>query len=47
MASSWLGYLAEGCASDWNFGVYGDALSDGEGFSSYENQLAGRVAGYQ
>ena len=39
----WLGYAPK-ARIIWNVGFYGDALSDGEGFSSYENQLAGRVA---
>ena len=38
----WLGYAPK-ARIIWNVGFYGDALSDGEGFSSYENQLAGRV----
>ena len=38
----WLGYSPK-ARIIWNVGFYGDALSDGEGFSSYENQLAGRV----
>jgi phosphate-selective porin OprO/OprP len=39
----WLGY-APGARTLWSLGFYGDALSDGQGFSSYENQLVGRVA---
>ena len=39
----WLGYSPK-ARIIWNVGFYGDALSDGQGFSSYENQLAGRVA---
>ncbi len=39
----WLGYLPK-ARTLWSLGFYGDALSDGQGFSSYENQLVGRVA---
>ncbi len=28
----------------WNLGFYGDAMSEGQTFSTYENQVAGRVA---
>ena len=28
----------------WNLGFYGDALSEGQSFSSYENQISGRFA---
>ena len=28
----------------WNLGFYGDALSEGQTFSSYENQISGRFA---
>jgi phosphate-selective porin OprO and OprP len=39
----WLGYVPKARIL-WNVGFYGDALSDGQGFSSYENQLSGRFA---
>ena len=39
----WLGYLPKARIL-WNLGFYGDAISDGQGFSSYENQLSGRLA---
>lgn len=39
----WLGYLPKARLL-WNLGFYGDAISDGQGFSSYENQLSGRLA---
>ena len=39
----WLGYVPKARLL-WNLGFYGDALSDGQGFSTYENQLSGRVA---
>jgi phosphate-selective porin OprO/OprP len=39
----WLGYLPERHLM-WNLGFYGDAASEGQSFSSYENQLAGRLA---
>jgi phosphate-selective porin OprO/OprP len=39
----WLGYVPKARIL-WNLGFYGDALSEGEGFSSYENQLSGRFA---
>jgi phosphate-selective porin OprO/OprP len=39
----WLGF-AEKAHLIWNLGFYGDAISEGESFSSYENQLSGRLA---
>ena len=39
----WLGYVPR-LNLLWNLGFYGDALSDGQSFSSYENQLSGRLA---
>jgi phosphate-selective porin OprO/OprP len=39
----WMGYVPKARIL-WNLGFYGDALSDGQGFSSYENQLSGRFA---
>jgi phosphate-selective porin OprO/OprP len=39
----WLGYAPK-ARLVWNLGFYGDALSEGESFSSYENQLSGRLA---
>jgi phosphate-selective porin OprO/OprP len=39
----WLGYLPK-AKLIWNLGFYGDALSDGQGFSTYENQVSGRLA---
>lgn len=39
----WLGYAPKKKLL-WNLGFYGDALSEGESFSSYENQIAGRLA---
>jgi phosphate-selective porin OprO/OprP len=39
----WLGYLPKKRIL-WNLGFYGDAISDGETFSTYENQLSGRFA---
>ena len=39
----WMGYVPRARIL-WNVGFYGDALSDGQGFSSYENQLSGRFA---
>ena len=39
----WLGYLPKRHLV-WNLGFYGDAFSEGQTFSSYENQLSGRVA---
>jgi phosphate-selective porin OprO/OprP len=39
----WLGYLPKRHLV-WNLGVYGDAFSEGQTFSSYGNQVAGRAA---
>ena len=39
----WLGYAPKARIL-WNLGVYGDALSEGQGFSSYSNQISGRLA---
>ncbi len=39
----WLGYVPRARLL-WNLGVYGDSLSDGQAFSTYENQLSGRIA---
>jgi phosphate-selective porin OprO/OprP len=39
----WLGYAPKAKLL-WNVGFFGDALSEGQGFSSYENQLVGRLA---
>jgi phosphate-selective porin OprO/OprP len=39
----WLGYVPKAKIL-WNLGFYGDALSEGQTFSSYENQLSGRFA---
>ena len=39
----WLGCLPKRHLV-WNLGFYGDAFSEGQTFSSYENQLSGRVA---
>jgi phosphate-selective porin OprO/OprP len=39
----WLGYLPK-AGLLWNLGVYGDALSEGEKFSTYSTQAAGRLA---
>lgn len=39
----WLGYVPKARVI-WNLGFYGDAISEGESFSSYENQLSGRFA---
>jgi phosphate-selective porin OprO/OprP len=39
----WMGYVPKAHIL-WNLGFYGDALSEGEGFSSYENQVSGRFA---
>ncbi len=40
---TWLGYVPRARLL-WNLGVYGDSLSDGQAFSTYENQLSGRIA---
>jgi phosphate-selective porin OprO/OprP len=37
----WLGYVPSKHIL-WNFGWYGDALSEGQSFSSYESQVSGR-----
>jgi phosphate-selective porin OprO/OprP len=39
----WLGYAPEKRLL-WNVGFYGDWLSDGQSFSTYSNQLSGRLA---
>ena len=39
----WLGYLPKPRLL-WNLGVYGDAISEGQSFSTYGNQVVGRVA---
>jgi phosphate-selective porin OprO and OprP len=39
----WLGYLPKAHLI-WNLGFYGDSLSEGQSFSTYENQLSGRLA---
>ena len=39
----WLGY-APRLGLLWNFGVYGDWLSEGQSFSTYRRQVAGRLA---
>jgi phosphate-selective porin OprO/OprP len=39
----WLGYAPKKRLL-WNVGVYGDWLSDGQTFSTYQNQVAGRFA---
>jgi phosphate-selective porin OprO/OprP len=39
----WLGYAARPRLI-WNLGVYGDTLSEGQTFSTYENQVSGRMA---
>ena len=39
----WLGYCPEGQLL-WNLGVYGDWLSEGQTFSTYDNQYVGRLA---
>ena len=39
----WLGYVPKAKIL-WNLGFYGDALSEGQTFSSYENQISGRFA---
>jgi phosphate-selective porin OprO and OprP len=39
----WLGYLAEKHIL-WNLGFYGDWLSEGQTFSTYEHQVVGRFA---
>jgi phosphate-selective porin OprO/OprP len=39
----WLGYLPKARLL-WNLGVYGDTLSESQGFSTYENQVISRIA---
>ena len=39
----WLGYVPKAKIL-WNLGFYGDALSEGQTFSTYENQISGRFA---
>jgi phosphate-selective porin OprO/OprP len=39
----WLGALRKARLL-WNVGFYGDALSEGQSFSTYSNQVAGRLA---
>ncbi len=39
----WLGYLQKRKII-WNLGFYGDAVSEGQTFSTYENQISGRFA---
>jgi len=39
----WLGYLPNKHLI-WNLGVYGDVLSEGQSFSTYDNQVSGRLA---
>ena len=39
----WLGYVPERGLL-WNIGLYGDWLSEGESFSSYDHQFVARVA---
>jgi phosphate-selective porin OprO/OprP len=39
----WLGFLPRARVL-WNIGFYGDALSEGQSFSSYDNQFITRVA---
>jgi phosphate-selective porin OprO/OprP len=39
----WLGYLPKARVL-WNLGLYGDTLSEGQTFSTYENQVTGRIA---
>jgi len=39
----WLGYLPKKHLI-WNLGVYGDVLSEGQSFSTYDNQVSGRLA---
>ena len=38
----WLGYVPKAHLL-WNLGVYGDALSEGQTFSTYDNQIVGRL----
>ena len=39
----WLGYVPKAQIL-WNLGFFGDALSEGQTFSTYENQISGRFA---
>jgi len=39
----WLGYVPKARIL-WNLGFYGDVLSEGQGFSTYDNQISGRFA---
>ena len=39
----WLGWLPKQRIL-WNLGAYGDFLSEGQGFSTYDNQFVGRLA---
>ncbi len=39
----WLGYASKPRLL-WNLGFYGDTLSEGQSFSSYDNQIVGRLA---
>jgi phosphate-selective porin OprO/OprP len=39
----WLGYLPKRNLI-WNLGFYGDTLSEGQSFSTYDNQASGRLA---
>jgi phosphate-selective porin OprO/OprP len=39
----WLGYLPKARVL-WNLGFYGDTFSKNQGFSTYRNQISGRVA---
>jgi len=39
----WLGYVPKARIL-WNLGFYGDKLSEGQGFSTYDNQISGRFA---
>jgi phosphate-selective porin OprO/OprP len=39
----WLGYVPKAKIL-WNLGFYGDAVSEGQTFSTYENQISGRFA---
>jgi phosphate-selective porin OprO/OprP len=40
----WLGYVPKAKIL-WNLGFYGDAVSEGQTFSTYENQISGRSHG--
>jgi phosphate-selective porin OprO/OprP len=39
----WLGHLPKARIL-WNLGVYGDTLSEGQAFSTYDHQVSGRIA---